>query len=115
MNSIKQEKAKKFALRIVKLCKQLKEQREYVLSDQILRSGTSIGANLMEAEHAQSRSDFLHKNSISLKEANETIYWLDLLFEGEYISQEIYSSFKSDCNELIKILISVVKSIKANL
>jgi len=79
MRDIKQEKAKKFALRIVKLCKQLKEQREYILSDQILRSGTSIGANLMEAEHAQSRPDFLHKNSIALKEANETTYWLDLL------------------------------------
>ena len=81
------EKSFEFAKEIVYLYKVLAEKREYVLSKQLLRSGTSIGANIREAEHAQSKADFIHKLSISLKEANETEYWLDLLFETKYLNE----------------------------
>jgi four helix bundle protein len=81
------EKSFLFAIEIVALYKTLTDQKEFVLSKQLLRSGTSIGANVREAEHAQSKADFIHKLSISLKEANETEYWLDLLYETKYLSE----------------------------
>ena len=107
------EKSKDFALRIIKLYRYLcDEQKEYVLSKQILRSGTSIGANAKEAVNAQSRADFLAKMYIAYKEANETEYWLELLHESDYISDVAFQSIYTDCKELIKILSSITKTTK---
>jgi four helix bundle protein len=111
--SIVKDKSKDFALRIIKLYKYLTiiaDQKEYVLSKQVLRSGTSIGANVKEALRGQSRPDFRAKMSIALKEASETEYWLELLYESSYIDKSSYDSIIEDCRELIKILISIVKS-----
>ena len=109
------DKTLEFSIRIVNLYKYLcKEQSEYVLSKQLLRSGTSIGANVREAEHAQSKADFLNKNNIALKEANETCYWLELLHRTEYITTTMYDSIFADCEEILKILISIVKTSKQN-
>jgi len=114
--NILQNKTYKFAIRIVNLYKYLCEQkREYIMSKQILKSGTSIGALNREAEFAQSKLDFIHKLSIALKEANETIYWIDLLKETNYITVKMYESIKNDCEEIIKLLISSVKTAKKNL
>lgn len=105
-----------FALRIVKMYQYLCEQKkEFVLSKQILRSGTSIGANIREAEQGQSKADFIHKLSISLKEANETDYWLELLFRSNYIDDSDYISMKADVDELLKLLVSIIKTSKMNL
>jgi four helix bundle protein len=91
-NSIAGEKSFKFAVRIVNLYKFLQEKREFVLSQQVLRSGTSIGANARESINAQSTMDFIHKLGIALKEANETQYWLELLYESEFINEKEYNS-----------------------
>lgn len=113
MENVVKKKSYSFALRIVKLYQFLnKEKNEYVLSKQILRSGTSVGANIAESEHAQSKKDFLNKINISLKEANETNYWLDLLFDANYIDKASYESLKNDIIELIKLLASIVKTLK---
>jgi len=105
-----------FALRIIKLYKFLiSDKKEFVLSKQILRSGNAIGALIKEAEHAQSKADFLNKMNIALKEANETEYWLMLLNDSEYIDEKSYKSMHPDCVELIKLLISIVKSTKEKL
>lgn len=106
------DKSYSFALRIVKLYQYLCEKKEFVLSKQMLRSGTSIGANVRESEHAESKADFIHKLSISLKEANETEYWLELLYDANYIDKKMYDSISKDCTELLKILISIIKSSK---
>jgi four helix bundle protein len=104
-----------FALRIIKLYKYLiSEKKEFVLSKQILRSGTSVGANIKEAEHAQSKKDFINKMNIALKEANETEYWLMLLKDSEYISADSFNSIHPDSIEIIKLLASIVKSSKLN-
>lgn len=104
-----------FALRIIKAYKFLSsEQREFVLSKQLLRSGTAVGALIREAEHAESKADFIHKMSIALKEANETEYWLMLLHDSEFIDNKSFSSITSDCQELIKMLVSIIKSSKEN-
>lgn len=109
-------KSKKFAVRIVNLYKYLcNEKSEYVLSKQILRSGTSIGANVAESECAISKKDFLSKIYIALKECAETIYWLDLLFETDYLSNEEYQSMIADCEELRKMLSSTTKTINSTL
>ncbi len=111
--SIIRDKSYSFALRIIQLRKYLvKQHKDYVLSDQVLRSGTSIGAQVHEAEHAQSRADFIHKMSIALKEANETRYWLLLLKDSDYITEEMFLSIKPDIDELIKILVSIIKTSK---
>ena len=103
------EKSFEFAVRIVNLCKILRhERREYTLSKQLLRSGTSIGANISEAQHAQSRADFLSKMNISLKETTETRYWLRLLEATEYLTKTEFSSIDRDCAELEKILVASV-------
>ena len=103
-----------FAIRIVKLYKYLSEEkREFVLSKQMLRSGTAIGALIRESEHAESKADFIHKLSISLKEANETEYWLMLLKETDYISQKKFDSINNDIIELLKLLISIIRTSKA--
>ena len=107
------EKTKSFAIRIIKLYKFLTvnaPQKEYVLSKQVLRSGTSIGANVKEALRGQSKADFRAKMNIALKEASETEYWLELLHETNYISQESFDSIISDNIEIIKILTKIVKN-----
>lgn len=108
------DKSKKFAVRIVRLYQYLSDEKhEYVLSKQILRSGTSIGANIAESECAISRRDFVAKLYIALKECMETLYWLDLLRDTEYITQEQYSSLEQDCQELRKMLSSATKTINS--
>ena len=95
--NIVKDKSFAFALRIVKLYKYLSnEKREYVLSKQLLRSGTAIGALVRESEHAESRKDFIHKLAIAQKEANESDYWLELLFQAEFIAQNAHQSMKDD-------------------
>lgn len=109
------EKSYKFALRIVKLYKHLTdEKKEFVLSKQVLRSGTSIGANIAEGNQAQSKADFIHKLSISHKEAFETEYWLCLLRDSEYLTENQANSLISDCKELQKILTISIKTAKNN-
>ncbi|HRO08748.1 MAG TPA: four helix bundle protein [Saprospiraceae bacterium] len=104
-----------FALRIVRLYQFLCDtKKEFILSKQLLRSGTSIGANVRESEHSQSKADFINKLSISLKEANETDYWIDLLFKADYIDQKQYDSLKFDIDEILKLLVSIIKSSKKN-
>jgi four helix bundle protein len=104
-----------FALRIIKAYKFLSsEQREFVLSKQLLRSGTAIGALIREAEHAESKADFIHKMNISLKEANETEYWLMLLHDSDFLDEKVFRSIINDCRELIKMLISIIKTTKGN-
>ena len=106
------KKSKRFAIRIVKLYKFLKDKNEYVMSKQILRSGTGIGANLSEGKYAQSSADFLTKLNIALKEAAETEYWLELLYETDYLTNEQFESINADCREINKMLISAVRSLK---
>ena len=114
-HSIIAEKSLAFAIRVVKLCKILTEDKhEYNLSKQLIRSGTSIGANVREALQAQSTKDFISKMSIALKEAAETEYWLILLKEADYLSEKEYKSIANDCGELNRILIAIIKSTKAN-
>ena len=104
-------KSKKLAVRIVRLYQYISEEkREYVISKQLLRSGTSIGANVHEALQGQSKADFTAKMSIALKEASETEYWLELLSETEYLSEGEYESIRKDCGEVAKMLISIVKT-----
>ena len=112
-NNVIKEKSFSFALEIVALYKFLCfEKKEFVLSKQLLRSGTSIGANVREAEHAESKADFIHKLSIALKEANETEYWLDLLFEAKYINTIEFQKIKPKITEILKLLISIISSSK---
>lgn len=107
-------KSKKFAVRIVKLYKYLCEnKKEYIMSKQLLRCGTSIGANIAESECSISKKDFLNKVYIALKECNETIYWLDLLYETDYLSQKGYLSMKRDCEEMRKMMSSTTKTINS--
>ena len=102
-----------FALEIIVLYKQLvAEKKEFVLSKQILRSGTSIGANVNEALSAQSKRDFVHKLSISLKEVRETTYWLNLLKDSNYISQDSFTNLNDKCNQVTKILSSIILTTK---
>jgi len=106
------EKSKNFAIRVIRLFQYLqKEKEEFILSKQLLRSGTSIGANVREAHSSMSKAEFKAKLNIALKEASETEYWLELLKETEYITQEQFDSIYADCNELNKILISIIKSL----
>ena len=105
------DKSFEFAVRIVNLCKYLRyKKKEFVLSKQLLRSGTSIGANVHEGRRAQSRADFLAKMSIALKEANETYYWLKLLYRTEYLAKEEYLSMYADIDEILRILTAICKT-----
>ncbi len=107
------DKSKHFALRIVKLYKYLTlEKKEYVMSQQLLKCGTSIGANVKEAIRGQSRSDFFAKMNIALKEVSECEYWLELLDESSYIEHEHFKSIYGDCQEILKILMAITKSQK---
>ena len=111
--SVLREKSYKFAIRIVRLSQYLQEKKkEFVLSKQVLRSGTAIGALIWEAEYAQSDADFINKFSISLKEANETEYWLSLLKDTDYMDEKLYDSMFSDCDEIISMLVSTIKTLK---
>lgn len=112
-DNIVKQKSFAFALRIVKLYQFLTGQRrEYVLSKQLLRSGTAIGALIREAEHAESKADFIHKLSIALKEANETEYWIDLLHQSGYLDDKGHESIQADSVELLKLLTSIIKTTK---
>lgn len=109
------DKSMKFAVRIVNLYKYLKDEKsEFVLSKQVLRSGTSIGANVKEATRAQSKADFNAKMHIAMKEAVETEYWLELLEKTEYLTEAQARSILADCVELIKILMAITKTVKSN-
>lgn len=112
-DNILKNKSYFFALRIVKLSQFLQHDRkEFVLSKQVLRSGTSIGALIREAEFGQSKSDFISKMSISLKEANETNYWLNLLKDSGFLDHILFESLEKDCLELVKLLVATVKTTK---
>ncbi len=113
--NVLKDKSFSFAIRIVELSKNLIEKKEFIISKQILRSGTSIGAMVRESEYAESKADFIHKLTIALKEANETEYWLDLLLESNYLNKGLYDSLSFDITELLKLLISIIKSTKKNL
>ena len=112
-NNIILDKSKAFAVRIIKFYQYLcDEKKEFVLSKQLLRSGTSIGANARESKNAQSKADFIHKLSISLKEADETAYWIELLIESGIVQEnQVYDLYESNI-ELIKILISIIRTSK---
>ncbi len=102
-----------FSLRIVRLYQFLIEsKREFILSKQLLRSGTAIGALVRESEHAESKADFIHKLSIALKEANESAYWLDLLHQSDYIDKNDFETYKIEVEEILRLLISIIKSSK---
>ncbi len=116
MDDIIQPKTKKFALRIIKLADYLvQEKREKIMSAQIFRCGTSIGANVAEAECAFSEKDFLAKMYIAYKETAETLYWLDLLYESGYVTKQQYDSLKVDCDEIKMILASIIKTVREKL
>ena len=109
-------KSRNFAIRIIKLYQTLRtEKKEYIISNQILKSGTSIGANIAESECAFSKKDFLAKVYIALKECNETLYWLDLLHETGYLTEDGFRSLWMDCNELRKMLSATTKTVSEHL
>ncbi len=109
-------KTKLFALRVIKLSRYLmEEKKEYMLSKQILRSGTSIGANVRERKNAQSKLDFINKLSVALKEADETVYWLELLIGSEYIDQKMFVSLEKDIKEIIALITASINTARANL
>ena len=109
------DKSKEFAVRIVRLYRYLcREKREFVLSKQLLRSGTSIGANVKEAIRGQSKADFYAKMNIALKEASETEYWLELIHESDYIDSKSFESIYSDCQELLRLLMAITKTQKGD-
>lgn len=111
---VAREKSRAFALRVVKSFQYLQTvKKEYVLSKQLLRSGTAIGALVREAEYAESRDDFIHKMHIALKEANETDYWIDLLSDSGYFNELAGDSFQADCRELLRLLIAIIKTTKS--
>ena len=112
-DSVAYQKAKAFAKRIVFLGKHLKdEHQEYILSKQIVRSGTSIGANIAEARCAYSRKDIINKIYIALKECAETLYWIDLLHDTDYLTDEEFESLNADCEELRKILSATTRTVR---
>jgi len=114
-DNIVKDKSKMFALRIIKLYKHLcDEKKEFVISKQLLRCGTSIGANICEANHSMSKKEFISKMNISLKEAAETEYWLELLHKSEYIKRNEFNSIISDCDEIKSLLVSIIRTSNNN-
>jgi len=114
--NIVKEKSFGFAVRIIKLYQYIKSgKKEFVLSKQLLRSGTSVGAMIREAEHSESRADFIHKMAIAQKEINESIYWLELLKETNYLDAKEFESINKDAIELIKLITSIIKTTKSKL
>src|SRR6266498_1820899 len=115
-NSILKSKSFDFAVRIIKLYQYLKKKYgEHEIARQVIRAGTSIGALIREAEFAESRKDFIHKLYIGLKEANEITYWLELLYATEYINKRMFHSIKKDSDEILRMLVSSVKTVKRTL
>src|ERR1022692_1922724 len=115
MPNVVKEKSFAFAVRIVNLCRFLRsDQKEYVMSRQLLRSGTAIGALVREAEQAESKLDFIHKRAIALKEANKTEYWLDRLQETKCLEVRAFASIRKDVVELLRLLMSIIKSARKN-
>ena len=113
--NVVKDKSFGFAIRVVRLYQFLCDQKkEYVLSNQLLRSGTSVGAMVREAEHAETKNDFKHKMGIAQKEINETIYWLELLHKTDYLTLDQFESMNSDAVEIIKIITAILKSAKAH-
>ena len=114
-DSIVQSKSFDFAVAIILMCQKLvDEKHEYVLTKQLIKSGTSIGANIREARRAQSPADFVAKMSISLKEAEESRYWLELLHESGYIGKDAFESMYQDCQELIRLLTAITRTLRRN-
>lgn len=108
-------RAEDFAVRIIELCKCLADnQKKYIISKQLFRSATSIGANIAESTYAESRNDFAHKLCIAQKEAGETLYWLRLLHKTQYIDTETHNSLRDDCSQILTILSSIIRKLKAN-
>lgn len=115
-DSVLRDKSKEFAKQIVILCRNIKQQqKESVLTNQLLRSATSIGANIHEAQYAQGTKDFISKFEIALKECHETEYWLELLFETDYINESVYKPLKNDCGAIRRMLISSITTSKQKL
>ncbi|MBS9766395.1 MAG: four helix bundle protein [Flavobacteriaceae bacterium] len=115
-DNIVKNKSFDFAVRIVKLCKYLTEdKKEYVLSKQLLRSATSVGAMISESEHSETKKDFIHKMAIAQKEINETIYWLQLLEATEYLIPKEFESINADAVEIIKLITTIIKTSKNNI
>ena len=108
------DQSMEFAVQIINLVKMLKEQRESIVSNQIGRSGTSIGANIREAKYAHAKADFVSKLQIALKEANETGYWLELLYKTNYISETQYNALESKCKSLRAMLVASINTTKSN-
>ena len=116
METVMLKKSKVFALRIIKLFHYLREEKnEFVLSKQLLRSGTSVGANLSDAQYAISKNDLLSKEYIALKECAETCYWLELLFLSEYLTEAQFNSLKSDADEIRRMLSAATKTLRKSL
>ena len=114
-NSIVVNKSYNFAVRIIKLYKYLSEtKREFIISKQMLRSGTSVGANVRESQNAESDADFIHKLGIAQKECDETLYWLELLYETNYLNDKELDSIHLDCEEILKIIKSIILTKKHN-
>ncbi|KRD59303.1 four helix bundle protein [Flavobacterium sp. Root935] len=115
-NNIVKNKSFEFAIRIVKIYQYLSnDKKEFILSKQLLRSGTSIGAMIREAEHAESKSDFIHKFAIAQKEANEVIYWLELLKATDYLNQKEFENINNDAVSILKLITSIIKTSKNQL
>lgn len=115
-DNVVKDKSFRFAIRIVKLFQYLQsEKKEFVLSKQVLRSGTSVGAMIREAEHSESNKDFIHKMAVAQKEINETIYWLELLKETDYLTIDEFDSLNKEAIEIIKLLTSIIKTSKNKL
>ncbi len=112
--NIVKNKSFTFALNVIKISRLLQQKKEFVLSKQLLRSGTSIGALVREAEHAESKADFIHKMSIAIKEVNETDYWIELLHKSNLLTNSKYASLHDDVSELIRLLTSIIKTTKSN-
>ena len=113
MEATIKEKSYRFSVRIVKLSRYLQEtKREHVMTKQLLRAGTSVGANIAESQQAQSRPDFIHKLNIALKEAAETNYWLRLLYDTDYMTEKQFQSIYTDCTELERMLTAIIRHTK---
>lgn len=114
-NNIIEEKSKLLGIEIIKIYKRLFLEKEYILSKQLVRSGTSVGANVKEAIRGYSSDDFIYKMTIALKEASETEYWLELLYKGQIITEKEFNNSQILCDECIRLLVSIIKSKKMNL
>jgi four helix bundle protein len=114
--NVVKNKSFEFAIQVVKIYQFLRDQKkEYTLSRQLLRSGTSVGAMIREAEYAETKNDFIHKMGLAQKEVNETLYWLELLYETEYLTQEQSNQLTAAATEIIKLITSIIKTTKSNL